>query len=1269
MVRSHWLNQLRSRLGFRNPLSARLQRRRSDGLATAGHVRVEQFEARTLLSGGPSVLSISRSDNTPILTSSAVFTVTFSESVTGVDQTDFQIRKTGTVLTNPNLAVSQVSGSVYTVTVNGITGTGSLGLNLVYNGSIKNAANIPVLARLSFETDAQYKVGINATAVAAADVNRDGIVDLVTSNGENFATGSVSVLIGNGDGTFQNEVRYKVGAGASDILAVDLNKDGNVDLVTSNGNSVNLSVLMGNGDGTFQPEVKYQVGSIPRSLIATDLNNDGRLDIVTSNFYISTVSVLLGNGDGTLQGRQEYDTGPSPSDLIAADVNEDGQMDIVTVGGDSISTNVSILLGNGSGTLAAPQRFAAGNSPMSVTAVDLNGDNHLDLVTANTGANDVSVLLGNGNGTFQTQLKYTLPVGLSPVSIISSDVNQDGRPDIITANTSGTNGPTGSISVLLGVGDGTFFQPYTNTDVGFNCTSVILRDVNSDGLPDYIVSNSSTTNGTVSVVLGGVIGEVRGQRTLVVGTNPTAVAVADFNGDGNADVASANTGSSNLSILISNGEGTFQLPATYALGGSSPAAIYAEDINWDGNYDLIVANSGSGTISVLIGNGNGSFRAERVYTVGTNPRSIMVSDLDKDSYFDLVIGNFGSNDVSILMGTSTGVFDPAQNFNVGAAPQSVATGDFNNDGYLDVVTANSQANTVSLLPGVGNGTFLAPLQFAVASSPYSIISRDLNNDSISDISTANIDSDTVTVMLGDGDFGFGSKTTYSVRPGPASLIARDVNGDRKFDLITAHQKDGTVGIMLGNGDGTFQPQVLFGVGAGATSVAAGDINGDGFLDFATANSAENSVSVVLANSANVFYSPIYRVEPNSIPTAMFITRQVIGENRPVGTLVGTLSTNDTNVGDILTYTLVSGSGSSGNGKFTIDKDKLRSKAVFDYEQQSSYSIRVRVTDSTGASYEQVFVINVANENDPPVISGFDGILNYAQGSPQVTLDDNAAVSDQDSANFYAGVLTFEMTKNGSAQDRFVIRNGGTGAGQIGISGNAVTYGGVIIGRFSGGTGVSPLVITLNGQANSVSVTALLRSVQFRNLNPAPPAATKIVSVTLTDGDGGTSQITSKTIKFLTGTAPPVIGAFGGTVNYPAGTSGTLVDYDSTVTDTDSSNMDGGQLTVAITGNSAPSDLLTIRNQGTGSGQIGVSGSNVTYAGIVIGTFTGGSGSTPLVVTLNTSAYPDRVQALLRNVLFSNSSSTPPNSPRTVSVSLTDGDGGASPIVTKTVTIA
>ena len=338
----------------------------------------------------------------------------------------------------------------------------------------------------------------------------------------------------------------------------------------------------------------YATASRAHSVAVGDFNADGRPDLAVANAVGNNVSILLGNAPpnaGTFQVAVNYPVVGRPQSVATGDFNADGRPDLAVT--SALNNNVSILLGNGNGTFQAAVNYAVGSNPISVAVGHFNADSSPDLAVTNESSNNVSILLGNANGTFQVAVNYA--VGTRPNSVAVGDFNADGSSDLAVTNFTGD-----STSILLGNGGaaGTF-QAAVNYAVGERPTFVALSDFNADGRTDLAVTNA--VNNNVSILLGNANGTFQSPSNFGVGTTPFAVAAGDFNGDGQPDLAVANFGGDDVSILLGivGGGGTFEVAVNYSVG-SSPRFVAVGDFNADGRADLAVANFGSANVSVLL---------------------------------------------------------------------------------------------------------------------------------------------------------------------------------------------------------------------------------------------------------------------------------------------------------------------------------------------------------------------------------------------------------------------------------------------------------------------------------------------------------------------------------------------------------------------------------------------------------------------------------------------------------------------------------------------
>jgi hypothetical protein len=301
---------------------------------------------------------------------------------------------------------------------------------------------------LNTSGDGTFTVGANLTVgsapydVIASDLNGDGNLDLVTSN---LGSNSVSILLGNSDGSFATAVNYTTATAHSTAVG-DFNKDNKLDLAVTNLSSTG-SLLLGKGDGTFEAAQTFTASGQDYYIVSGDFDLDGNLDVAMTNYSASQVNILLGKGDGTFANPVGYTTDSGPYHITAADFNKDGKLDLAT--GNYNAGSVSVLLAQGNGTFGSAMSYTTGSNSCGLDQADLNGDGNLDIVVANRGSGDVSVLLGQGNGTFGSAVNYVAGSGTNDVTI--ADLNKDGKLDLAAANLY-----SGGAAVLFGLGDGTF---------------------------------------------------------------------------------------------------------------------------------------------------------------------------------------------------------------------------------------------------------------------------------------------------------------------------------------------------------------------------------------------------------------------------------------------------------------------------------------------------------------------------------------------------------------------------------------------------------------------------------------------------------------------------------------------------------------------------------------------------------------------------------------------------------------------------------------------
>lgn len=794
-----------------------------------------------------------------------------------------------------------VSGRVAAFGIPLPTGTVSFLNTTAANAAVGSATVDPASLGFNF-VPSSSTVAPESTVVE--DFNNDGILDIASGNA------NIAVALGLGDGTFRPPVLATAQSGAHTIISVDLNGDGNMDLIATNNlngtrNSGEVDVLLGNGDGTFQAPTIYTTqpnGGSADSIVAGDVNGDGIPDLVTVLNYDDRVTftknirVMIGNGDGTFQASVPYACEFAHT-LVLEDVNADGKLDVVLGGA---SNDISVMIGNGDGTFQNGVVSGAGSSPYGsqsegMVAGDFNNDGKIDLAIAENGSGNIGVLLGQGDGTFPQYSAYPIAnsiyYGPFPYAVSSGDFNGDGLQDLAVSTIQNVVGTV----FLLGKGDGTFIRPggLAGTATG---RGVGVGDFNGDGLDDAAATDILLSQRTITATATGISVPGPGAQQVdasypgdashsasISTTTPllpvpsvTTLAAAPSSASPGSPVSLSATvspspttgtvsfysGSALLSTVSVTGSVTSYVISNLPLGTSTLTATYSGG--------PLVGPSTSNNVRVFVGAQTATSLSASTSTAvlgtpivltatatsvsgGTPIRAGQVTFTYQETVNGVTFsGSFGSVSLSANGTAVLTTRPPAGTYVVTAALSGTATAGASTSTpqMLTIAGNGSYGSTTELVSSgsVGDYTLTATVSGFGFGAPAGTLSFLNTTNGNQPLATAVLDPTTVAQGL----------VPLSTAPPTASNVqfvaTGDFNQDGMSDYATV-TSDGKVVVDLTQANGLFQSGGSYTISTSLNGIVAADVNGDGKLDLVAISASDSTISILLGNGDGSFQSP------------------------------------------------------------------------------------------------------------------------------------------------------------------------------------------------------------------------------------------------------------------------------------------------------------------------------------------------------------------------------------------------------------------------------
>ena len=724
---------------------------------------------------------------------------------------------------------------------------------------------------LCFSHSFSKSVGSGPYSCIAQDLNDDGNIDYIVAN---YEDNTIRVYRTNSQEIFVSEKIYNIGfdpyGGPAGMVLTDLNGDEYLDLAFAASTANVVGVMKGLPNGQFLPANYFDVGAGPIWIAAGDIDNDGDNDIATADAGSGTVSILLNDGAGILTYNTNYLVGLSPHCVLLRDFDGDTDLDLVSI--NRKNKDLCILYNDGSGHFANRTRYVTDQEPWNAVADDFDSDGDLDLMVTNHIQGKVEIFINDATGHFTHGSSY--PVGHRPMGIVAADMNGDSLNDLVV-----TNYDSKSQSILINTGGD--YETAVESLLGGSAITLTAVDHNRDGLIDLIFPLVGDNELLINVSQGN-----KGFPSMLgvaAGGYPLFSQAADVNGDGILDVIAVNRNDDNFSVTTFDFTGrpgqTHYFPTSH-----TPLDAFAADFDRDGDIDIAVACDYSGKIEIMRNNGAGLFTAGQQITTNWWFAAINGADFDDDGDIDLVAKVVYFTDSPGLL-----VFENVGDAEFAAHPELVFSAfdvnsyevycrDINNDGDVDILTARGKIAIYYGAPGL---SFLPAVEITLPSGfALDLTIADYDGDNDLDIAANQTSQHMIFELVNNGSAGFSAVMLGEIPPSQFQYYftyAIDIDGNGWPDIVSESSYSFNNISAILNDAGVFSTPVPLHIGTSGL-FGSFDAEGDGDQDLVFAAEGNRRLAIHLnCNAPTYLLGDCNNDEKINISDAVFLLNYIFAE--------------------------------------------------------------------------------------------------------------------------------------------------------------------------------------------------------------------------------------------------------------------------------------------------------------------------------------------------------------------------------------------------------